>query len=451
MNARILLIEDDHALAEMLTMHFEEQGHEVYHAPTLIQADQLIKGQQPDLVILDQGLPDGKGYDFLSRLFEEEHQSTVIMMTAQHDLDLAIAAVKAGAFDFIHKPIKTEALDYTVKRALEHQCLSRQVQALSDLSQAPDIQPRLLGKSQAMLNISKEIALLADSPSRVLITGESGTGKELIARAIHHHSQYVGPFLAVNCAALVENLLESELFGHERGAFTGATHRKPGKFELADNGTLFLDEIGEIAQPIQAKLLRVLQEGTFERLGGTQSIQSNARIIAATNRDLSREIQHGRFREDLYYRLNTLHIHMPPLRERSEDIEPVSTGLLKRICRNEGKPGMKLTASALSLLKQYEWPGNIRELENVLTQAVIRVRSTVIDCQHLNLGYVQNTEPNSHIDEVPESLSQIEATHISKVLEYCNGHKGNSCRILGISRPALDRKIKRYALSVNKL
>ena len=446
MNARILLVEDDVALGKILTMHFEEKGHEVHLATTLELARNEIIEQQPDLIILDQGLPDGKGYDFLCQIISDGLLATIIMMTAEHDLELAIAAVKAGAYDFIHKPIKTEALDYTVKRALEHQHLSRQVKALSDLTQAPDTQPRLLGKSQAMLNISKEIGLIADSQSRVLITGESGTGKELIARAIHHHSHRTGPFLAVNCAALVDNLLESELFGHERGAFTGATQRKPGKFELAVNGTLFLDEIGEMAQPLQAKLLRVLQEGTFERLGGTQQLKSNTRVIAATNRNIPDEIQQNRFREDLFYRLNTLQIHLPPLRERNEDIPIISVGLLKRICRNEGKPTLELTVNALHLLQQYDWPGNIRELENILTQAVIRVRGDIIDCQHLNLNSCTESAVNSDIDITPKSLAEMEAEHVAKVLAYSKGHKGNSCQILGISRPALDRKIKRYEL-----
>ncbi len=452
MIARILLIEDDAGLAQMLTMHFEDQSHEVYHAINLASAEQLIQQQQPDLIILDQSLPDGKGYDFLCQAINQGLQSTVVMMTAEHDLELAIAAIKTGAFDFIHKPIKTAALDITVHRALEHQRLSRQVKALSTLSESPDNQPRLLGQSQAMLNISKEIALIADSQARVLINGESGTGKELVARSIHHHSQRTGPFLAVNCAALVDNLLESELFGHERGAFTGATQRKPGKFELAENGTLFLDEIGEMALPLQAKLLRVLQEGTFERLGGTQQLKSNARVISATNRKLLVEIQQNHFREDLYYRLNTLNITLPPLRERNEDIPLICRGLLQRICRNEGKSEILLTPAAQTLLQEYSWPGNIRELENVLTQAVIRIRGNAIEAENLNLNqpslHCESSEP---VSTTPISLAELEASHIRKVLDYCQGHKGNSCQILGISRPALDRKIKTYDLKVVKI
>ncbi|NOR69631.1 MAG: response regulator [Methylomarinum sp.] len=448
MNARILLVEDDAALAQMLAMHFEDQGHEVLHALNLLKAEQLLHSHQPDLIVLDQSLPDGKGYDFLCNLVSQDTKTTVIMMTAEHDLELAISAIKSGAFDFIHKPIKTEALDFTVKRALDHQRLSRQVKVLSALSETSDSQPRLLGQSDAMLTISKEIALIAESKARVLITGESGTGKELVARSIHHHSQRSGPFLAVNCAALVDNLLESELFGHEKGAFTGATQRKPGKFELAENGTLFLDEIGEMALPLQAKLLRILQEGTFERLGGTQQLHSNARVISATNRYLLDEIKQGQFREDLFYRLNTLNIHLPPLRERNEDIPLICKGLLQRICRNEGKPAIQLTKQASHSLQHYSWPGNIRELENVLTQAVIRLRGNIIEIDNLNICNQREPVSSSPVNKEPKSLAFIEAEHIRKVLNHCNGHKGNSCKLLGISRPALDRKILKYDLAL---
>jgi len=455
MNARILLVEDDSALAQILTLHFEEGGHEVFHAPTLKLARQLIAEKQPDLVILDQGLPDGKGIDFLLSLERDGLDMAVVMMTAQHDLDLAIAAIQAGAFDFVHKPITTEELEHTVKIALEHRRLTRQVEVLSTSQAGVNDLPKLLGRSEAMLSISKDIALVAQSQTRVLITGESGTGKELIARAIYNHSRCAGVFLALNCAALVDNLLESELFGHERGAFTGANNRKSGKFELAANGILFLDEIGEMALPLQAKLLRVLQEGTFERLGGSQVLESNARVIAATNRDLAVEVEEGRFREDLFYRLNTIQIALPPLRDRKEDITMLVDGLLERICRNEGLPLVSVTGGANALIKQYNWPGNIRELENVLTQALIRGRGAPITAQHLSLPADilmahGGAGPATHTGPL-QSLDELEAGHIQLVLDYCAGHKGKSCEILKISRPALDRKIARYQLDVKAI
>lgn len=452
MKARILLVEDDSALAQMLRLHFEEAGHEVFHAPNLKLARALISEKQPDLVIMDQGLPDGKGIDLLVSLEQEGRDMAIVMMTAEHDLELAIAAIQAGAFDFVHKPISTEELEHTVKIALEHRQLTRQVEELSTSQAAVDDLPKLLGQSDAMLNISKDIALVARSQARVLITGESGTGKELIARAIYKHSDCSGVFLALNCAALVDNLLESELFGHERGAFTGANNRKSGKFELASNGILFLDEIGEMALPVQAKLLRVLQEGVFERLGGTQVLESNARVIAATNRDLAEEVEKGRFREDLYYRLNTLQIELPSLRERREDIPMLIDGLLERICRKEGRRQVSITESAKAMAKRYDWPGNIRELENVLTQAVIRGRGAPIDDRHLNLPQ-QSEGPGwgSNIEREGAallSLDQVDSRHIQFVLDYCSGHKGKTCEILKISRPALDRKIERYQLQV---
>jgi transcriptional regulator with PAS, ATPase and Fis domain len=284
----------------------------------------------------------------------------------------------------------------------------------------------------------------------VLISGESGTGKEMVARAIHTYSKRGGPFLAINCAALVENLLESELFGHEKGAFTGATSRKPGKFELASNGTLFLDEVGELALPLQAKLLRVLQEGTFERLGGSQLLESNARVVVASNRELAEEVVQGRFREDLYYRLNAMQIALPSLRERQEDIPMLMDGLLERVCRREGRPLVQITEGARAAAKRYDWPGNIRELENVLTQAVLRGRGAQIDELHLNLPSSVSASAATGAVGVPVSLEQLEAGHIQLVLNYCSGHKGKTCELLNISRPALDRKIERYSLSITK-
>ena len=451
MSARILLVEDDAGLATILRLHFEDAGHEVHHADRLAAARQQIATLDPDLILMDQGLPDGKGYDLLCEWAEQQISANIIMITAEHDLDLAMAAISAGAFDFIHKPIQTGELDHTINRALQQQQLSRQVQVLSQPQEEPLQQPRLLGQSQLMLKVSKEIALVAQSPTRVLVTGESGTGKELVARAIHQYSGLKGPFLATNCAALVDNLLESELFGHEKGAFTGATARKPGKFELAADGTLFLDEIGELPLLLQAKLLRVLQDGHFERLGGSQQLNSGARVVVATNRDLVAEVANGRFREDLYYRLSAVHIPLPPLRDRPEDIPLLVAGLLQRICRSEGKALQQITDLAMNRLQQQPWRGNVRELENVLTQAVIRTRGRVIDLPDLVLTENDrgHTNPVTRSNST-RSLAEVEAAHIQAVLDANTGHKGKSCDILQISRPALDRKITRYGLAVMK-
>ena len=306
-----------------------------------------------------------------------------------------------------------------------------------------------------MLQVSKEIALSAESNANVLITGESGTGKELVARLIHSHSCRRGPFVPVNCAAIVDTLLESELFGHEKGSFTGATNRKIGKFELAQDGTLFLDEIGELALPLQAKLLRGLQERVFDRVGGTQQIHTNARVIAATNRDLLEEVKQRRFREDLVYRLHVVSIHLPPLRERREDIPLLTIGLLRKIARDLHKPVLPISDTALAMLERYRWPGNVRELENVLTQAMVHARGSVLtpDLISLEAERDPSTIPAppriaAGIYPVLRTMEEVEAEHIQQVLEHTHGHKGKTCEILGISRPALDRKIRKYDLLV---
>ena len=308
-----------------------------------------------------------------------------------------------------------------------------------------------------MLQVSKEIGLSAESNANVLITGETGTGKEVVARLIHLHSKRQGPFLAINCAAIVDTLLESELFGHEKGAFTGAVSRKIGKFELARDGTLFLDEIGELAPPLQAKLLRALQERVIERVGGTQPIHTDCRLIAATNRDLVAQAAEDRFREDLIYRIKVISIHMPPLRERKEDIPLLTQALLSRIAQRLHKPDLQISDGALARLEQHDWPGNVRELENVLTQAAVHARGNVVTPDLVALDAPADEPPGRErpaetggADTVLRSLDQVEAEHIQRVLDHNDGHKGRTCEILGISRPALDRKIRKYELEVRR-
>jgi len=453
MSTRLLIIEDDESLNQMLQLHFEELGFQVDGTDHCDEALRRIRASAYDLTMLDQRLPDGNGIDLLRRIGEESLDQSVIMMTGEHDLELAIEAIKLGAADFIHKPIKIGELQHVVERVLENQRLSREVKALKASDQEPRSEQDLIGRGEAMLQVSKEIALSAGSNATVLITGESGTGKEVVARLIHTHSGVTGPFVPINCAAIVDTLLESELFGHEKGAFTGANERKLGKFELAQDGTLFLDEIGELAPALQAKLLRVLQEQTFERVGGSQQIGSNARIIAATHRDLFAEAAAGRFREDLAYRLKVISIHLPPLRERLEDIPLLAEALVARIARKIHKPAAQLTDATLAALKNYDWPGNVRELENLLTQALVHARSDVLTPDLLLFRQAQAS--NAPLTPVPsdngpveQTLDQVEAAHIQRVLNHTGGHKGNSCDILGISRPALDRKIKKYNLTL---
>ena len=452
MSSHLLIIEDDAGLSQMLAFHFEDQGYTVSQAADCARARACVKNKATDLILLDQHLPDGKGLELLPSLLTEDKELPVIMMTGFHNLDLAIQAIKQGAFDFIHKPIKIDELNHVVRKALESRRLSRELAVLKSEPRYPTSTGDFIGSSDAMLQISKEIALTAESDARVLITGESGTGKEVVARLIHSHSRKKGPFVAINCAAIVDTLLESELFGHEKGAFTGANARKLGKFELARDGTLFLDEIGELAQPLQAKLLRVLQENVLVRVGGNQEITTNARIIAATNRDLDIEVEQKRFREDLKYRLGVVTISLPPLRERSEDIPALADVLMKKISDSIHKPVLRISDKVLDLLRHYAWPGNIRELENILTQAMVHARNDVLTPDLLppaiaSAGFIPAGKHRSDQDPL-QSLEAVEAEHIQRVLNRLDGHKGKSCQVLGISRPALDRKIKKYALTL---
>ena len=457
MNAHLLIVEDDPALNQMLVLHFEDEGFEVEGVMTCADALERVTENAFDLLLLDQQLPDGTGLELLDTLMSREPDLPVVMMTGQHDLELAIEAIGKGAADFVHKPVETAQLQQTVIRLLENRRLTREVEALRGAEEAPRQERDLIGRSAAMLTVSKEIALSARSAATVLISGESGTGKEVVARLIHQHSGREGPFVAVNCAAIVDTLLESELFGHEKGAFTGAQSRKLGRFELAQDGTLFLDEIGELAPTLQAKLLRALQERVFERVGGTQQIATNARVVAATNRDLLAEAAAGRFREDLVYRLDVIQIRMPPLRERKEDIPLLAEGLLVRIADRIHKAKSKLTDAALQRLMAYDWPGNVRELENLLTQASVHARTAVITPDLLTLdnsrAEVEQVDAVTAPTAVPEAmvlrtLDAVEAEHIQRVLGHTGGHKGRTSEILGISRPALDRKIDKYGLKL---
>ena len=449
MRGHLLIVEDDSALNKMVAMHFEEQGLSTEGVLTCGDAIAAVERRAPDVVLMDMQLPDGTGLELLERLRSMRPGLPVVIMTGQHDLELAIEAIKAGAEDYLHKPVRTEALQETVLKALS-------LAEPSTTTSPPDsslADKDLIGRSAAMLAVSKSIALSAGTAANVLITGESGTGKEVVARLIHNYSGRRGPFTAVNCAAIVDTLLESELFGHEQGAFTGADSRKVGHFEAAQDGTLFLDEVGELALPLQAKLLRALQERTFQRVGGTEEITMNARVIAATNRRLDQWVSDGGFREDLLYRLNVIPIRLPALRERLDDIPLLAEALIQKIARRIEKPALSLTDSALDRLAAYSWPGNVRQLENVLTRALVQARGPEIGADLLELPHDRSdTESGPETAETTDlrSLDAVEAEHIQNVLRYTEGHKGRTCEILGISRPALDRKIEKYGLSLER-
>ena len=441
---QVLVVEDDAGFRDMLSMHLEDAGYRVAVAASLAAARPL--SAQADALLLDQRLPDGTGLDFLQELRAGHPRLPVIMITGMNDSDLAIAAIKAGAYDYIRKPLDIAELDTTLRHALHAHGLARKVEVMAESGRVG--LDGIVGGSRAILEVCKTIGRVAPTRACVLITGETGTGKEVVARAIHSHSDQSGLFLPINCSAIVETLLENELFGHEKGSFTGATEAKAGRFELAHDGTLFLDEIGDLPLSLQAKLLRVLQEGSFERVGGNRIMHSNARIVAATHRDLSAMVAQGAFREDLFYRLNVVALHLPPLRERAEDLPALVEHLLVRIARQVHKRIGRISQPAWRVLAAYPWPGNVRELENVLTRAVVLARGDTLTPDLFNLEPMPRNGPT---DSAPEadcllSLEQMEARHVAQVLAHTHWHKGRACEILGISRPALERKLVKFGI-----
>jgi two-component system response regulator AtoC len=376
--ARILVIDDDRSICETLELYLTEEGYEVHTALTGTDGLNKFVQVQPDLVILDIRLPDIDGFTVLEEIREDDEDAKVIMITAFHDMDTTIRAMKAGAYDYIHKPINIDELEVSLQKALKTLETEKKIGGLLTESSRDYKVGDIIGSTRAMRDIFKTIGVVSQSRATVLIQGESGTGKELIAKVIHNNTAKNEPYIAVNCSAIVETLLESELFGHEKGSFTGAIGRKLGKFELAGTGTVFLDEISEMSVNLQAKLLRVLQEMEFERVGGKDRVKVRARIIAATNRDLRTLVKEGRFRDDLYYRLNIVTITLPPLRERREDIPVLVDFLVKKINKDLHKNIAGVSKEMMEIFLQYRWPGNIRELENLLVRASVIARGQIL-------------------------------------------------------------------------
>ncbi len=441
MEGHILIVDDEPALLETLEMYLSERGYEVTCARNASEAIDLGLRTNPKVIILDVRLPDGDGLEVLRELKTRGCPSKVIVITAFHDMETTIRAIKLGASEYIPKPIDVEELEEAIRRALRLQ--PEDAEALRIDPNLCYEEGEIVGKSRPMKEIFKAIGKLSGNRVTVLIEGETGTGKELIARAIHYHSPFKDePFLAINCSAIVGTLLESELFGHERGAFTGAISTKRGKFELAGRGTIFLDEVSEIPMELQAKLLRFLQEKEFQRVGGERILRSEARVIAASNRPLRKLVDEGRFREDLYYRLSVATIRVPPLRERTSDIPLLVRHLLQRINNQLGTEIKGIQERALQRMMDYPWPGNVRELENVLTKAALAAHGDVIlEEDIIPLLEAEGGEP------VAMSLQEVERAHILKVLHYTNWHYGKTCEILGISRPTLRQKMRRYGIT----
>ena len=442
---KVLIVDDEQPIRETLEMVMLGKGYEVVTAGDGLSAIHAFDREQPDLVILDIRLPGMNGIQVLQQLKKKQKDAPVIIMTAYHDMETTIQAMKKGAYEYIRKPIDADELEIVVDKVAHNLDLTNRLEELiTEISRnyKPD---NIVGKSRAIQQVYKTIAMVSDNRATVLIQGESGTGKELIAKAIHYNSAFrKEPFVPVNCSALVETLLESELFGHEKGAFTGAIARKKGKIEQAREGTILLDEIGEISLALQVKLLRFLQEKEFERVGGEERLTSTARIIAATNRDLARMVEEKRFREDLYFRLKVLEIHVPPLRRRKEDIPLLVEHLLNKINTELHKRVTRIPRDVMDALIHYEWPGNVRELENVLTRAVVLSKGSVLlpDC----LPDLFDCRPEHDDSAKIKTLSQVEREQIARALTYAGWNKGQACEMLGITRPTLRKKIRKYNL-----
>ena len=451
MKPTILVVDDESSHRQMIKAVLSAEGYEIKEAVDGDEAVRAVEEKFHDLILMDIRMPGLSGIEALQQIKEMSPGIPIIIMTAYASVNTAIEALKSGACDYLTKPLDIEELKILVAKALQFQKLEQEnIYLKEQLNDRFDFS-KIIGRSSAMKQLFETMALVAPSEATVLIVGESGTGKELIANAIHQNSARAKrPFIEVNCAALPETLLESELFGHEKGAFTGAVFRKRGRFELAHQSSMFLDEIAEMAPTTQAKILRVLQEREFEPLGGTHAIKADTRIIAATNKQLDEEIKAGRFREDLYYRLNVVRLEVPPLRERGDDVALLADFFLKKYTAKNQKLIKGFTPRAVDLLMRYEWPGNVRELENIVERAVIMARGEMITPFEFpeNLKELDLELKEARINlTAGRSLKEVEKEMILRTLEETGGNRTHAANILGISRRTLQLKLKEYGIN----
>ena len=445
---KILVVDDEAIVRESLDDWLSDVGHQVLTAENGHQALGIIQEEKPSIVIADLVMPGMDGLELLKKAKEISPTIEVIIITAYGSIPTAIAAMREGAYDYIEKPFCPEKAELLIDKLVEHRRLIEENISLHQRLEERYRFENIIAKSPKMQQVIELIKVVAKSNATVLITGDSGTGKELVARAIHSQSyRRDKPFIAVSCAALPESLLESELFGHEKGAFTGAYAQKKGKFEAANRGTLFLDEIGEMSANIQVHLLRVLEEKEFTRVGGNELIKVDVRVISATNKDLKKAVANGEFREDLYYRLNVVTIELPPLRERKEDIPLLAQHFLKKFAVENQKEITDFSPEATDFLLKYDWPGNVRELENAIERAVILAKDSYIDIADLP----QENRLLVHSAPRGESLREVEKNHILNVLNETGGNYSEAARILGISRVTLYNRIRAYGLDVKKI
>ena len=451
----LLVADDDASIRSLLKQLLSEEGFAVLEASTGIEVVEKVKESSPDLVIMDVRMPELDGIEALSRVKATNPKTAVLIMTAFGSSNAAIRAMELGAFDYITKPFELDKISHSVKRVLDYQDLTQEVEVLRDEISSLVQTERIVGNSPAMQEVYKTVGKVAKADATVLITGESGTGKELVAEALHFNSnRRSGPLVKVSCAALPESLLEAELFGHEKGSFTGAMTQRRGRFEMADKGTIFLDEIAEMTMPTQTKLLRVLQERKIERIGSNLPIKVDIRIVCATNKDLQKQVEQGKFRDDLYYRLNVINIHMPPLRDRKEDIPSLVEHFLAKHRYSATAQPAAISEEAIRRLIEYNWPGNVRELENVIERAVVLSRGQIITSRELPFGEHdagegeegEGGEEKGDSSFFKKSVAQFEKDLIMKALRDANGNRSKAAEMLGIYRRLLYAKIKEYGL-----
>jgi len=446
--AGILIVEDEAKMLRLLQLRLAEEGFTTHTAQDAETGLAILRKEKIDLVITDLKLPGMNGLEFLQAAKRVDAAIPVVLMTAYGSVETAVDAMKAGASDYVLKPFSLEEMSLVVRKELDARRLRDENRSLREALGHRYSYRNIVATSAKMQEVLSTVERVAPSNSTILLGGESGVGKDLIARAIHEHSRRAnGPFIKINCTAIPENLLESELFGFEKGAFTGAVASKPGKFELADKGTIFLDEIGDVPPAIQVKLLRVLQEREFERLGGTKTLKVDVRLVAATNRNLRTALEQGTFREDLYYRLNVVPIDIPPLRERKEDIPGLVDHFLARLGRESGKEIRGVTPAALRQLVSFHWPGNVRELENIIERAVALSGDEVLDVADIHLDVSPAAASNAH-GFLPNgtTLEQWEDEMIREALRRANGNKSQAARLLGLSRNALRYRLAKIGV-----
>ena len=450
LTGNILIVDDEKGIRDGLKLFLKREGHLAFTAEDGKEALEILEKNDIDLVISDLRMPHINGDELLAFIKKDYPGVKVIILTGHGTVENAVEAMRNGAYDFLIKPLNLEKLGLIVKRALSQRQLEIDNRLLKKKLNV--FSKQMIGKSDKMIKISNLIEQVAPSKTSVLILGENGVGKEVIANLIHDFSnRKSNPFIKVHCAALSENLLESELFGHEKGAFTGAIKEKKGRFELANKGTIFLDEIGEISPNIQVKLLRVIQEKSFERVGGEKTINVDVRIIAATNRNLKKEVEEGRFREDLYYRLNVVQITVPPLRERKEDILLMMSSFIQNFSEENDKNIKEITKKAKTALYNYNWPGNVRELKNVLEAAVVLSKDGVIDINDLP-PYLKNEDEQGNFLKIkmPATMDEIEKEAIISTLALANGNKSKTAEMLNMNRKTLYAKLNELEILTNE-